>query len=126
MVAVAGTVWVASSGPALYGAGPAGLWISLLAGAICLLPAVGTWLLVSWSMTRAPQWQMAATLGGFLVRMFFVLALGSSLLAASEWLRTHWVLFVGTGVVYYLAALATETVLSVLERQRRDEAPVRN
>lgn len=76
-----------------------------------------------WSLSQSPNRQLGAALGGSAIRMVVVLAAGGVLLATIESLRTNWVLFAVTGAVYYLATLATETILFVRYRQRRNEAP---
>jgi hypothetical protein len=120
-VVVAG-VWVLSLAPALSVAGTAGMWHSLLAGVVCLAPALCTWGMICRSMRHSINWQMAAILGGSIVRMFAVLAAGGVILASAENVRKNWVLFVSTLIVYYLAILATETRLAMALRQRRGMA----
>ena len=126
LISVAATVWAVSLGPSWYVAGSAGPWIISVAGIVCLVPAIGTWLVAHWSLGQPSSRQLAAALGGSAVRIVAVVASGGGLLAASARLRDHWVLFVVTGVVYYLATLTTETILFVRYRQRRSEAPGRD
>ena len=126
LVGVAAAAWAVSVGPAWYAAGSPGPWISLLAGGVCLGPAIGTWAAAYWSIGQPQNRQLVTALGGSAVRLVVVLTAGGALLAAKEYLRENWVLFVVTGVVYYLATLTTETVLFVRYRQRRSEAPGRD
>ncbi len=111
-------VWLLSLAPALSVAGTDGVWHALLAGVVCLLPALGTWAAICRSMDHSQNWQMAVVLGGSLVRLFVVLAVCGLILAASEKVRSNWVLFVSTLIVYYLAILATETSLAMALRHR--------
>lgn len=125
LVCMTAGIWAVSLGPSWFAARAAGPAISLAAGVVCLVPAIGTWMVAHWSLRQSANRQLAAALGGSAVRIVVVVASGGGLLAASERLRENWVLFVVTGVGYYLATLTTETVLFLKYRQRRSEAPGR-
>ena len=126
LVSVTAALWAVSLGPSWFAARAAGPVISLAAGVVCLVPAIATWMVAHWSLGQSANRQLAAALGGSAVRIVVVVATGGGLLAASERLRENWVLFVVTGVGYYLATLTTETILLLKYRQRRSEAPGRD
>ena len=123
LVGVAAAVLALSLGPAWFAAGAVGPWVSSAACGVCLVPAIGTWMAAYWSLGQSANRQLAAALGGSAVRLVVVLTAGGALLALSEHLRSNWIFFVVTGVVYYVATLTTETLLYFRHRQRRIEAP---
>jgi hypothetical protein len=111
LIAVCTAVWLLALGPAWLLGGVEGLTESAIAALLCLVPAAATMLWCDLMLGGAPEQQLAAVMGGTVIRMFFVMAIGMVLYytVAALHHNSFWLWI----VVFYLATLALEVVLVV-------------
>jgi hypothetical protein len=110
-----------TAGPVVLGAGAAGLRVSLIAAAVCLAPSAATLALALSSTQRGATWQLAAILGGMVLRMLTVLGVALALVLWVGAVAEYRALFLILLVIYYLANMGTEAF--VLVQSRREQAP---
>jgi hypothetical protein len=87
------------------------VWVPLLAGAICFVPAALTLLLLDRLRTRSPEEKIVATLAAPFLRMSLAGGGGMAAYFAFAPVREHGAAFIAWMVVFYLVTLAVETRL---------------
>lgn len=99
-------LWVLLAYPAFRLGGSAGLAYSLVAGALCLVPTLGTLAWTARSLRGSPDQQLVAVLGGTGLRIAFVLVTGLILYFSVPFFAQEG--FLIWLVVFYLLTLALE------------------
>jgi hypothetical protein len=97
------------------------VWQSLLAVALCLLPATLTLVWAGWAARQSPEQQLAAVVFGTMLRMVFVLAGGLVLYFRVPICQDA--LFWGWVLVFYLFTLALEMTLLLVPRAPAGNVP---
>ena len=109
-----------------------GLICAAATGPICLVPTTLSLVLALWSQSRSPSEQLMAVMGGMMLRMGVVLAVGllvflqvphesgeGLMFKRPEREYAYW----GSLLVFYLFTLGWETFL--VTRNKRDESPAK-
>jgi hypothetical protein len=120
MIGISLAVWVMAAYPAYRVGGEMVFVHSAVAAGICLVPAVGTFLLARLSFGGTREQRLLFTMLGTGLRMFVVLAVVMLLHLGTEYFRpTGFVLWV---LGFYLLTLGLEVVLLVQEQAALDRA----
>ncbi len=90
--------------------------ILTVAAALCLIPSLLTLAWASWSVGRAPEQQLLATLGGTGARMFIVLAVGLVLTSAVPYFAERQEGFWVSILIFYLLYLGLEVAILLIGR----------
>jgi hypothetical protein len=87
-----------------------------VAAGLCLVPSLVTLAWASWSIGRAPEQQLLATLGGTGLRMFVVLAVGLVLTSAIPYFAQQQQGFWVSVLIFYLLYLGLEVAILLIGR----------
>jgi hypothetical protein len=111
-------LWAVLAYPGWYLQGDLALFQSSVALALCLIPAVATYIWAARAFRGSPQTQALAMFGGSGFRMFLVLGVGYGLMLwRSDWFSSEFWIWV---LIFYLAILALEVWILVQISEAKD------
>jgi hypothetical protein len=114
------TFWLAAAAWSYLMWGAAAFPDCTVAAILCLLPSLGTLAWSNWSLSRAPEQQLATALGGTGIRMLFVVGGGLLLTTKVPYFTERQQSFWLYVLVFYLFDLALEMATLVAGRPAAD------